>query len=156
MSSVDLDPRFDPRFQRGYDAERHRPVPESVAPDVVAAPAVVAASPMAAAPLIGAAPPIVDELPADEEDLDGFPDEPIRRRNPYFVALIALPVGLLGAGAYLVVLFVGDLSKMFGSVWDDYTIITMVPMIAPALIATGFAALVIVLAQLALGRGRRG
>ena len=38
----------------------------------------------------------LDEVSAgDEVELDEFPDEPVRRRNPYFIALVVLPVVLL-------------------------------------------------------------
>jgi len=149
MTSTDLDPRFDPRFQRGYDAQRHGPVAQKPAiPDV-----------MAAVPVVAPPAPVEDasaEVDADA-DPEGFSDEVVRRRNPYFIALIVLPVLLFGVGAYLVVLYIDDLVTRTGtSYWGDYTISTVVPIIAPALIVTGFVALVVVLAQLGLGRGRRG
>ena len=145
MTSTDLDPRFDPRYQRGYDAARHEPVPDAEI-----------AEPVADAD--ASAPPFVSESTADESDpeWEESPDEADRRRNPYVVALFSLPVLLLGASVYLLFLYTERMSAMYSSPYvDDYLVITIVPMVVPALIVTAFASLVVVFARLALGGARR-
>jgi hypothetical protein len=87
------DPRFDPRFQRGYDG------PEPEQPSTPAAP-----SPMAA---VGPGAPTGDALAdavgadaaAPDEYLDAFLTPP--RRNPFALALLIGGVAMIAVGGWL-------------------------------------------------------
>jgi uncharacterized membrane protein YcjF (UPF0283 family) len=142
MTSTELDPRFDPRFQRGYDPSRHRPLADAVVPDAdPPTPAAVTAP----------------TREGGEVDLDDLPEEAIRRRNPYLIALVALPVVLFAASALVVFWYTDGMATMMSNAsWSDYDYLTLLSMFAPALIITAFVSLIAVLMYLTLGRGRRG
>jgi hypothetical protein len=115
--SVDIDPRFDPAFQRGFDQSipidefvpepqpRRTAAPAPVVPPVVEPKkVVVAASPLAetaepAAELMGneAAPETAVETVA-EEDADSSPS-----RNPFLLFLVIIAIALVAAGIWLFV-----------------------------------------------------
>jgi hypothetical protein len=112
----EVDPRFDPAFQRGFDPSI--PIEEYVPPPVprratapLAAPAPVALVPDAAVPVPASAttPAVVasgtsidDDASADEHDsgaeLDASPS-----RNPFLLFLGIIAVGLVVAGIWLFV-----------------------------------------------------
>jgi hypothetical protein len=113
--NVDIDPRFDPAFQRGFDQtipiEEFVPAPtprkSTVAPPApapVAAPATVvvpAASPAEApAPVDSDGDPIasVPTDPAVDAELDSSPS-----RNPFLLFLCIIAVALVAAGIWLFV-----------------------------------------------------
>jgi H+/Cl- antiporter ClcA len=89
------DPRYDPRFQRGWDgappsAPPPQPVRHGSAESVPEEP-----PPRPAAP---APDPVADETPdVDEVDVD----EPERRRNPFRIALVVLGIALIAVAAAL-------------------------------------------------------
>jgi hypothetical protein len=115
--SVDIDPRFDPAFQRGFDQSipidefvpepqpRRTAAPAPVVPSVVEPKkVVVAASPLAetaepAAELMGneAASETAVETVA-EEDADSSPS-----RNPFLLFLVIIAIALVAAGIWLFV-----------------------------------------------------
>lgn len=136
MTGMDgVDPRFDPRFQRGYDAapgggaapaptgapveaSRFAPQPaptpapaaDPVVPIVVARPSVAAEATAPAAALAHA--PEANGVPVEFDD-----DAPAaRRRNPFAIALPVVSVGFLLLGMALIWLTVdGQLSGQFAN-----------------------------------------
>jgi hypothetical protein len=82
-----LDPRFDPRFQRGFD-----PATMPVDPAVVRAPVEEVGPVPPASPVLPPASDGVEAAPLDDEDdeLDQVPG-----RNPFRIALLLVSVGLL-------------------------------------------------------------
>jgi hypothetical protein len=121
-SKSDIDPRFDPAFQRGFDPSI--PIEESVPPRLprrTAAPApspVVAATPPAAAPPVPAPAPkeeIAASKPDSERDSEPTTDvgeaeappaagaESNSVRNPFLLFLGIIAVALIAAGVWLFV-----------------------------------------------------
>lgn len=115
--SVDIDPRFDPAFQRGFDQsipiDEFVPAPQprkTAAPSPVVAPVaeprkvVVAPSPVAQIPEPETAVVEDDESgetaveTGDEPDADSSPS-----RNPFLLFLVIIAIALVAAGIWLFV-----------------------------------------------------
>ena len=107
-----VDPRFDPRFQRGYSAsapppprprESSGPVPVSSRPDPVEVPAfarpVAERAPAPAAPADRPVPRVEPTVTLETEL-----DEPLPV-NPWRVALLVLSLALIGLAAWLLWMF---------------------------------------------------
>lgn len=82
----EVDPRFDPVFQRGYDPQVHaRPVRRSVLRTPAARPAPLPVTP----------PPPAAEAPAPVVEVEPEEEDGARRRNPWLLALVLVSVGFL-------------------------------------------------------------
>jgi hypothetical protein len=99
------DPRFDPRFQRGYEG------PEPPAPSTPALPSPVGSSPSSPAP--ASAPEIQREptaravqepggSPESSAASDGDPSWAPPRRNPFALALLIAGLAMIAVGGWLV------------------------------------------------------
>lgn len=92
----EVDPRFDPVFQRGYDPAVHAPVARR---SVLRTPAAVPAplpEPAAAAPAVSA--PVSEAPPVLDEEAEDAPS----RRNPWLLALLLVSIAFLViAGTFL-------------------------------------------------------
>ena len=110
--NADVDPRFDPAFQRGFDPaipiEEYVPEPlprRTVAPPVVPAPVVAAAAP----PLPKADPVLSGVVPTAAADDASHDDEPLLAvesdaspsRNPFLLFLGIIAIALVVAGVWL-------------------------------------------------------
>jgi hypothetical protein len=114
-NNAEIDPRFDPAFQRGFDPtipiEEYVPAPlprRTVAPPPVA-PAVEPKRP-APGPVAVAAPAVVE--PLEDADAAESPDvEPVvdadedssPSRNPFLLLLVVVAIALIAAGIWLFV-----------------------------------------------------
>jgi len=100
MSGKRPDPRFDPRFQRGYDG----PEPELPSTPAVPSPLEAAGSLRRAAGIPSAsdadsAPDMADlAAPAADSDTDGFWTPP--RRNPFALALLLGSLAMIAVGVW--------------------------------------------------------
>lgn len=160
---ADVDPRFDPRFQRGYDPDVHgaprvveAPVeaPPRVAPPQPAVSRVLPEPSTAAAelPPVTAAsvgPPLRSEpasraeprrpAPIPEDELD----DARRPRNPYRIALLALAVVQLAAAGVLVATYFQGTRFFTGSATQfEYMLFMLGERLIPPLIVGGSVALI--------------
>ena len=143
----EVDPRFDPVFQRGYDPAVHAaPVRRSV----LRAPAVKPA-PLPVAPTAAEVPPVVG---VEHEDQDELEDEP-HRRNPWLLALVLVSTAFLAAaGVFLWVIGQRDIYSFSGTPAAAELMVQQLSyMLPPALIVAGVLGLVLRVALGAL-RGR--
>ncbi len=175
MADRDLDPRFDPRYQRGFDPALHetpddRDAPRSSLSRPTALAQASTPAPLyqgeAAAPYAG--PPgleraaVLDELDprdADEpDDLDSDDELERSRLNPFRLALLLVSLAALVAASALFGMLVTSYSTGFSS--DTFTQIFFyqVASTAPApLISGGILGIVLWIASGAfLGGGSRG
>lgn len=152
------DPRFDPRFQRGYSG------PEPV-PDAAAAPSpirrVEPARPVAAPPspprLESERPaPRIPEPPASEQfapdDAAAFWEQP--RRNPFHIGLLVGGLVLLAVGGWLIWRQIDTFAALNRAVDYDVgaqTAALLEQQLAPAFVVAGFLSLVAWLVLGALG-----
>lgn len=111
-----VDPRFDPRFQRGYDPEVHRtgaprrPDPADAPVLRVTAPPITPPTARPAAPRVerrgeqpGAERPTSDDaLPSDDAE-PGEETDDETRRNPFLIALPVVSILLLALASALLV-----------------------------------------------------
>jgi hypothetical protein len=115
---VEIDPRFDPAFQRGFDPSIPideyvpAPLPRTTAVPTRFAPAPAESSPVATAPAVQKAVRPEPELvvvngdedpetviePVTESDLDSSPS-----RNPFLLFLLVIAIALVVAGIWLFV-----------------------------------------------------
>lgn len=133
MLAEDVDPRFDPRFQRGYDPVRH-PASEASPPDFVA--------PAEAEP-VPKREPAHDVAPTD--DVDELPVT--RRRDPFATALPILGLVCFAAAGWLAWRFVDVLtlswSRSFGGGdYDNDWIMSVGPAFSTGLLAAGLFAII--------------
>jgi hypothetical protein len=133
------DPRYDPRFQRGWDG----PPP---------APAPVVASAPAPTPAPVTPPPAPVEEPAPAESTDPTPvhgDEDLEppRRNPFRIALAVLGVVLLAATGWLIQQSTSATSEPGLS-----ALVQFAQVMTPVLGFAGFAAVIV---AIAIGAVRR-
>ena len=141
------DPRYDPRFQRGWDGQQPAPVPAPVRPAALdeARPADAAASSASSA---SPAPPEPDaEPPVDATDDEAWSAP---RRNPFRIALVVLGVALLAAGGGMTWFLA--LGQSQGSTpWA--TMLAQLPYeLMPTAVLAGIAAII---AAIAIGRRPR-
>jgi len=147
------DPRFDPRFQRGYDGQQ--PIPSDPAPSV---------------PARGIAP----EPPADDSwNVTREPESPVqlapvrdsaavdgvepwapRRRNPYAIALLLVGLAMILLGGWLTRVYAT--TALNGYTSDQQTNAILQQQLAPALLVGGFAAVIAWLVLGAFGALARG
>lgn len=133
----DVDPRFEPEFQRGYDPVVHgrpRPRPRQ--------PAKLAPAPVVAEP----------EAPAGIEEEQEADDVPVVRRNPFLVALPILGVALLGTCAFVMVRWTGAYGRIFNGPGqaDDNDWMLGGAAVSPALLVGGLVCITLWLTMLAL------
>jgi hypothetical protein len=146
---AEVDPRFDPVFQRGYDPQKHgapkrRARPPRVEDERVETPATAPRderTPPAAAP--------VEQPEADEEAPRG--------RNPFRIALLLTSLGSIALSAYLLYLQLtrDPLQQYYGNntgrvFWGQFVDSLMIP-----LLTAGFLGLILWLALGAVARSRR-
>jgi len=147
------DPRYDPRFQRGWNGEPPpavRPAPR-LAPDAPAASEPAPSSFLASPPPAGSVrEPVEPVEPAADEPTEEVGAEPARpARNPYRVALVAVGVVLaVGAGGMLWQIA----QPMSAYTPSDYVLPQLETMVAPWV---AFAGLLAIIAAVALGAFRR-
>jgi hypothetical protein len=115
----DIDPRFNPAYQPGFDPSKH-----------------------VAAPPAPVAPAIVEE-PVPVERFETVPEvTPARRRNPLLVTLWVLSALLVASGVYGLQL-IGDRVAVLGSTGGfggaDYYLLQSYVILAPLLIGLGIA-----------------
>jgi hypothetical protein len=133
-----LDPRFDPRFQRGFD-----PATMPVEPETLRAPVEVA----------GPVPPTSPVLPANasresvrldvaDEDDEDAELEPAPTRNPFRLALLLVSVGLLVLAAATLWWTANNQSAyLFGSAVEapqNWMLQQLAGVVPPAAIVAGF------------------
>jgi hypothetical protein len=112
-----VDPRFDPRFQRGFEGKVAPVVPAQAPPTPrVAAPP--AESVVAAEPAVDAAIPVVD--PAPVVDLAVAQLEPLRRFNPFRLALLVASLAALAIAAWLMWVTYDNLNFYYGGGLDRW------------------------------------
>jgi hypothetical protein len=134
MSADDdrFDPRFDPAFQRGYTG----PVPTSV-PATNAKPRIDSPAPHRVAEPEQSAHRVVHD---DRDDEFEYPDDaPLRRANPFLIALGVVALALVGGGLYLI----SRMRDLFASTQNqaDFDFVTMqvLMVLAPIIVCLGLA-----------------
>lgn len=152
-----VDPRYDPRFQRGYDPEAHRapatrrpgPVAPSGIPAAVAPPA---AGSQDADPRRPDAEPILDPAGPFEDDGDAGQAP----RNPFVIVLVLLGLACLGTSTAL---FAGFATGGFYSTssFDTWTVFAdHIRRTAPSpLLVSGLVSIFLAIALHAAGRDSR-
>ncbi|MEJ3405355.1 hypothetical protein WDJ51_11465 [Rathayibacter sp. YIM 133350] len=159
-----IDPRFDPRFQRGYDPERHdrpargtdseRPLFSSSLKNPtggigVGTPGVL--PPARDRPAPDAGRPVVDETEADAdldadadaEDADAATHPGPDRRNPFLIALWVVSAVLVVAGAWFIVQAASTpTSRFVPSLTAGDIFIQTAWTVAPTAVGVGLAAMV--------------
>lgn len=153
----DVDPRFDPAYQRGYDGEvttqRRRPplgVPSVTPAARVGAVPVAPAAPVAPAVAVEPAPTPAPSFaaPVAEEPADS----PRARANPFLISLAVLGVVVLAGGAWLTQFVLEGVGEDFGS--TQYYTLQFASFAAPIALGVGVLMIGGVLAILA-ARWRR-
>jgi hypothetical protein len=132
----DVDPRFEPEFQRGYDPVLHgRPRPRPRQPAA-----------LAPAPVVVVEPEAPDGIEAADEYV------PAVRRNPFLVALPILGAALLGTCAFLMVRWTGAYGRVFNAPGqaDDTDWMFAGAAVSPALLVGGLVCITLWLTMLAL------
>jgi hypothetical protein len=152
------DPRFDPRYQRGYDG------PEPDAPPTPAMPSPVARSDSARPPTAGggagseadSAPPVgavLQESVAADDAADDFWAPP--RRNPYALALLVGGLAMIAVGLWLIWSVVTQSSFPDGNDRAAQAFGLVQQQLTPALVIAGFVGVVGWLVLGALGPSGR-
>ena len=147
------DPRYDEQFRRGYDGP---PVPPPVT-DVSTAPASNAKTPVA--PLAPLENPAPSELPVDEDArvvgvvTDQGP-EPLRRRNPWAIALLVVGLVMLVVGGWLLRDY-ATTTAVNGYSESEQLEVFAQQVVSPALLICGFIAVIAWLVVGALAARRR-
>lgn len=150
--SDDFDPRFDPAFQRGYEAAPSKPRRTAAAPARAAAPSI---EPTAAAAVEAQPRTPVDEFAEQPRtQVEQFLEPPARRANPFIIALIVLSLALGASGLYLVVKLRDLYAATQGSGAIDYVTIQVLIGVAPIALGLGFATALGVLFVYAVRWGR--
>ena len=143
------DPRYDEQFRRGYDGP---PVPPSVPPPATTAPTAPAAPARRAEPPAAPLENPTSDSPADENArivgvvTDQEP-EPLRRRNPWSIALLVVGLVMLVLGGWLVRAYATTVAINGYSPGEQLTAFLQ-QQLSPALLISGFIA---VIAWLVLG-----
>ena len=135
------DPGYDAQFRRGYDGP---PVPPPVPPAPTAASAAAARrSQHPAAPLEDSTPvePPTDENPRVVGVVTDQEPEPVRRRNPWLIALLAVGLVMLAVGGWLVRLY-ATTTALNGYSPDEQLQAFFQQQLSPALLTSGFVALI--------------
>jgi hypothetical protein len=129
------DPRFDPRFQRGYDG------PQPVVPETPAAPPAHSRDERTAEPFIEAS----SDAASAERDVDDLNAEAFwapPRRNPYGLALLVGGLVMILVGCWLVWTVVTASSYPNGYDRGEQTFALIQQQITPALLICGVLAIV--------------
>ena len=142
----EVDPRFDPVFQRGYDPAVHAPAARrSVLRTPAERPAPLPAPPERAPEPAPA--PVREEEPEEDE---------VSRRNPWLLALLLVSIGLLIAAGVLL-WRVGQRDVYSGSslpTGAELMVQQLAYMLPPGLIVAGFVGIVLRVAIGAVKAGR--
>jgi hypothetical protein len=148
--SNDFDPRFNPAFQRGFDGagpatEYRAPAPRAAervydAPVTrTAVPATAVAAQVAMPPAAGA-PAQPQVRPVIQEQMDATTQAaPVRRFNPFLVALAAVSVALVAGGAWGVQVARAPFLQTNASAGTDFVGLQMLILFAPLAIILGIA-----------------
>jgi hypothetical protein len=137
-NSANIDPRFDPAFQRGFEGAvtttRRRPT--------IGTPPVLPAQATAARPVISAPSAPEPAAPQQEsvlEETEVEADEPIRGVNPFVIVLWVVAVLLVIAGAYLTMWARTTFLTDSLSTNIDYVTIQIITYGSPLLVVLGLA-----------------
>ena len=157
---TEFDPRFDPAFQRGFDAAPPavRPQPPRTATrafERTAPPAPVALSPSYPQPVTEtpavvtsqAGPSVVSPVPHDDAEArlptraaDDAAAEDWRRRNPFLLAVAVVSVALIAGGVWGVQAAREPFLQTNAAANTDYVGLQMLVLFAPLAIVLGLAA----------------
>jgi hypothetical protein len=132
------DPRYDEQFRRGYDGPPVAP-PVSSAPTHPAPRAQIPAAPLEAPtpsqPSVDEHAPAVGIVVPDQEP------EPLRRRNPWTIALLVVGLVMLVVGGWLLRAY-ATTTAINGYSQDEQLQVFLQQAMAPALLICGFIAVI--------------
>ena len=145
----DVDPRFAPEYQRGYDPARHGTPRRTRSPE----PSPPVGDARGGFPEPETATRVTDAATPDEAEL---PDEP-PRRNPVLVALPVMGIALVAAFVVVLVVLIPAFERNFTGPTsvDEVALLTIAPGVLPALLVGGLLAITIWLTLLSI-QPRRG
>ncbi|WP_411699825.1 hypothetical protein [Conyzicola sp.] len=161
-SDDDFDPRFDPAFQRGFDASSSPETPRVVQRDVRRATPVRPPEPTAApgqpydsAPAIGLPPAHTDPLAVDSGQADAAAHDDQPRRNPFLITLGVVSVALVAAGVWGIQAAREPFLGTDAASTIDYVGLQILQILSPVSIALGVATAIGILFVYAVGAQRR-
>jgi hypothetical protein len=149
--SVEIDPRFDPAFQRGFDqtipVEEY--VPDRLPRKAAAAPVAPVAPPSMVPPVPPAAPraeaiPVIDVEPVPDADDGVTPAADVESdsnpsRNPFLLFLVVIAIALIAAGVWVFVRSGEAFNSKEVRSQGDYMSLTATIQMAPFLALLGAA-----------------
>jgi hypothetical protein len=131
------DPRYDEQFRRGYDGPPVPP-PVSSAPTSATSRAQIPLAPLAAStpsqPSVDEHSPAVGIMATEQEP------EPLRRRNPWMIALLVVGLVMLVVGGWLLRTY-GTTTAVNGSPSEQLQVF-LEQAVSPALLICGFIAVI--------------
>jgi hypothetical protein len=144
----DFDPRFDPAFQRGFDAEgaaTRLQAPRTAYESPVARVASVVQAPPVVTQMIAppaqfevGVPPLVEQTGIEQADATAE-SPPDRRPNPFLLALAVVSVALAGGGAWGVQAARSPFLESNAAAGTDFVGLQMLMLMSPLAIILGIA-----------------